>query len=90
MTSRLWFALPILLLGAGIPPATAQQKSCNQLYEEYQRSPPPKAWAHASNDRCGYASALSASNVRQARSMALGYCQQFGGVGCRIVSSQSK
>jgi hypothetical protein len=55
--------------------------SCRRAYAQYSNSPGPKAFAHANNDACGFG---YAQTIQRARNLAIGYCRQYGGHGCRI------
>lgn len=79
-------ALCLVLLGTFGQSASAQNRmspDCRRLYQKYRYAEGPKAFALAENDSCGYS---SSSSLGRARNIALDYCIDNNGHGCRIIS----
>lgn len=82
-------ALCIAVLGTGVQSATAQNHmspDCRRLYQQYRYAESPKAFALAENDSCGYG---ASSSLGRARNIALDYCINNNGRGCRIISQSA-
>lgn len=85
MVRTLLAASSLLALVSFTDNASAQSgmsASCQNAYGRYLRSPGPKAFAHARNDACGFGYGYS---IQQARNLAIGYCREYGGAGCRVI-----
>ena len=84
---RVWLVALISVVSSTIP-VSAQQRTCIQLRQAYDAGPIPKAYAASPNDKCGFASARSASTLAGAKAQALQFCISAGGVNCKVVASQ--